>query len=238
MTETIHTLSTPDGAMECYEAEPDGDARGAVIVVQEAFGVNEHIKDVTRRFATAGFHAAAPSLFHRAGGGVAEYTDFETVMKLFDGITDDGTLADIDATIEHLHDCNFADRQIGIVGFCWGGRVTFLVSLRRAIGAGVGFYGGGIAADSPLGAKALIGEAAELQTPWLGLFGDEDGSIPVEQVEALREAVKPASVQTEIVRYPGAAHGFHCDARPDAFNAEAAADAWNRTLAWYDAHLA
>jgi carboxymethylenebutenolidase len=160
------------------------------------------------------------------------------VIKLFEGVTDDGTLGDVDATIEHLRDAGFTEKQVGIVGFCWGGRVTFLVSARRAIGAAVGFYGGGIAADSPLGPKALIGEAATLQTPWLGLFGDEDGGIPVEQVEALREALREAPVETEIVRYPGAAHGFHCDARPDAFHAEAAADGWNRTLAWFDAHLA
>jgi carboxymethylenebutenolidase len=237
MAETTLSLTTPDGAMECFEATPDGDARGAVIVVQEAFGVNEHIRDVTRRFASAGFHAVAPSFFHRAGGGVAEYGDFEKVIKLFEGVTDDGTLADIDATIEHLRTAGFSDAQIGIVGFCWGGRVTFLVSVRRAIGAGVGFYGGGIAGDSPLGPKALIDEAAALHTPWLGLFGDEDASIPVEQVEALREALQDASVANEIVRYEGAPHGFHCDARPDAFHQKAAADAWNRTLAWYDSHL-
>ena len=238
MAETTVTVSTPDGDMECYEVTPDGDARGAIIVVQEAFGVNDHIRDVTGRFARAGFHAVAPALFHRAGGGVADYTDFGTVMKLFEGLTDDGTLTDIDATIEHLRARDFSDRQIGIVGFCWGGRVTFLVSARRAIGAGVGFYGGGITVDSPLGYKALMDEAPSLKTPWLGLFGDEDGSIPVESVEQLREALKGASVDTEVVRFPGAAHGFHCDARPDAFHAEAAADAWNRSLAWFDAHLA
>ena len=238
MPESTVTLSTPDGDMECFEATPEADARGAVIVIQEAFGVNDHIKDVTRRFAKAGFHAVAPALFHRAGGGVADYGDFEKLMKLFDGVTDDATLMDIDATVEHLRSRDFADQQMGIVGFCWGGRVTFLVSARRAIGAGVGFYGGGIAGDSPLGFKGLLDEAANLQTPWLGLFGDEDASIPVESVEELREALKGASVATDIVRYEGAGHGFHCDARPDAFHAEAAADAWNRTLAWFDTHLA
>jgi carboxymethylenebutenolidase len=222
--------------MECYEAAPDGDARGAVIVVQEAFGVNDHIRDVTQRFATAGFHAVAPSLFHRAGGGVADYGDFESLMKLFDGVTDEGTLADIDTTVEHLRSCDFTDRQIGIVGFCWGGRVTFLVSARRTIGAGVGFYGGGIVSSSPLGFDPLIEEAATLETPWLGLFGDEDGSIPVADVETLREALRDAPVDTEIVRYAGAGHGFHCDARGE-FDAAAAADAWNRTLAWFDHHL-
>ena len=85
---------------------------------------------------------------------------------------------------------------------------------------------------------ALIGEAASLQTPWLGLFGDEDGSIPVADVEALREALGSAPVATEIVRYPGAQHGFHCDAREENYHAGAAADVWVRTLAWLDADLA
>ena len=90
--------------MEIYEATPDGEPRGAVIVVQEAFGVNDHIQDVTRRFAAAGYHAVAPALFHRAGGGTAPYDDFTKVMPLFEGVTDDGILADVDATIAHLED--------------------------------------------------------------------------------------------------------------------------------------
>lgn len=237
MPETTFTLTTPDGPMECYEATPDSDARGAVIVVQEAFGVNDHIRDVTRRFAAAGYHAVAPALFHRAGGGTADYGDFAAVMPLYEGVTDDGTLSDVDATLEHLRDGGFSDKQVGIVGFCWGGRVTFLVSARRSLGAGVGFYGGGIASASGLGFEPLIGEAVTLKTPWRGLFGDEDGSIPVEDVEKLREALRAAPVAADVVRYAGAGHGFHCDARPD-FNPEAAADGWARTLAWFDTHLA
>ncbi|HEY8215882.1 MAG TPA: dienelactone hydrolase family protein [Acidimicrobiia bacterium] len=231
-------LDTADGPMACFEAAPDGDARGAVIVVQEAFGVNEHIRDVTRRFAAAGHHAIAPALFHRAGGGTADYGDFAAVMPLFEGVSDEGILMDVDAGREHLHGAGFADAAIGIVGFCFGGRVTFLASARRALGAGVGFYGGGIASKGLLPFDALIGEAATLRTPWLGLFGDEDASIPVGDVEALREALKAAPVPAEIVRYPGAQHGFHCDARPDNYHAEASSDAWARTLAWLETHLA
>jgi carboxymethylenebutenolidase len=237
MPNTTHTLTTADGPMDVYEATPDGDARGAVIVVQEAFGVNDHIRDVTRRFAAAGFHAVAPTMFHRSGGGTADYGDYGAIMPLFEGVTDDGVLTDVDATLDHLHGRDFRDAQIGIVGFCWGGRATFLVSARRALGAGVGFYGGGIASKSGLGFEALIDEVATLKTPWLGLFGDEDASIPVEEVEKLREALKAAPVATDVVRYAGAGHGFHCDVRAD-FHPEAAADAWSRTLAWFDAHLA
>lgn len=231
-------LDTPDGPMAVFEATPDGDARGAVVVIQEAFGVNAHIRDVTARFAAAGYHAVAPAYFHRAGGGAVEdYTDFAAIFPLFEGLSDDGILVDTDAALDHLRAAGFPDDRIGIVGFCFGGRATFLVSLRRALGAGVGFYGGGIATKGVLPFPALVDDAADLRTPWLGLFGDEDASIPVADVEHLREALGAAAVDTEVVRYADAPHGFHCDARAD-YHEPSATDAWARTLAWFDAHLA
>jgi carboxymethylenebutenolidase len=233
------TLATQDGAMGVYEATPDGAARGAIVVVQEAFGVNEHIKDVTRRFAAEGYHAVAPAFFHRAGGGCIEdydNMDFNEIIKLFTGLTDDTILADTDAALAHLHDAGFSDSQIGVVGFCFGGRVAFLVSLRRALGAGVTFYGGGIASPGALPAPTLIEDAAQLQTPWLGLFGDLDGMIPPDSVEALRIAVKDAKVDTEIVRYAEADHGFHCDARA-SYHEASAKDGWDRALAWFGTRL-
>ncbi len=117
-------LTTADGPMRLYEAVPDGDARGAVVVIQEAFGVNPHIEDVTRRFADAGYHAVAPDMFHRTGpDAIVDYGDFGPVMEHFAGIgSDDAILADVDATIDYLHSIGFADQQIGIVGFCFGGQ--------------------------------------------------------------------------------------------------------------------
>jgi carboxymethylenebutenolidase len=239
MRTSTFTLTTDDGEMEVYEAAPDGDAVGGLIVIQEAFGVNDHIRDVTRRSADAGYHAVAPSLFHRAGGGTADYGDMEAVMRLFAGLTDDGFLMDVDACIAHLGVEGFAPEQVGIVGFCMGGRVTFLVAARRRLGGAVGFYGGGIVEAGRLPFPALIDDVATMRTPWLGLFGDADAGIPVEQVERLRtELDRSAPVDHDIVRYPGAQHGFHCDARPDAFNAEAAADGWSRAIAWLSAHVA
>jgi carboxymethylenebutenolidase len=232
-----HTLQIADGPMRLYEALPDGSPKGAVIVIMEAFGVNDHIEDVTRRAAAAGYHAVAPDLFHRAGGGVAAYDDFGKVMSLFSGLTDDGTLADVDAAIEHLHAAGFSDGQIGIVGFCWGGRVVFLTVARRAIGAGVTFYGGGIVAPGGLPFDPLMDEAKSLKAPWLGLFGDEDAMIPVEGVEALRADLDRTNpVPHEIVRYD-ADHGFHCDGRPAVYDEAAAKDAWGRAIAWFDQHL-
>jgi carboxymethylenebutenolidase len=229
-------LPTPDGSMDVYEAFPDGEPKGAVIVIQEAFGVNDHIQDVTRRIAAAGYVGVAPAMFHRAGGGTAPYDDFSQVMPLFEGISDDGILADVDATVAHLEAQGFASERIGIVGFCFGGRVTFLVATRRALGAAVTFYGGGIVNASPLGLGPLVDEAGALLTPWLGLFGDLDKGIPVDDVETLRGAVAGASVANEIVRYPEADHGFHCDAR-DAYHEDSARDAWARALGWFDTHL-
>ena len=230
----------PDGSMRLYEARPDGDdgpAKAAVIVIMEAFGVNDHIEDVTRRFAAAGFHAVAPDLYHRAGGGTAPYDDFSKVMPLFDGLdSDEKLLVDVDAARRHLHAAGWADSQIGVVGFCFGGRLSLLVSLHRPIGAGVGFYGGGIVnARFPM-FPAFVDQVPNLAVPWLGLFGDQDGSIPVADVEQLREALAGASADTEIVRYADADHGFHCDVR-DSYHPDAAQDGWSRTLAWFDRYL-
>jgi carboxymethylenebutenolidase len=234
---TTYTLTTADGEMDLYEAVPEGDPIGAVVVIQEAFGLNEHIRDVTRRFADEGYHAVAPALFHRAGGGTAPYGDFSKVMPLFDGFTDEGTLIDVDAAGAHLHAAGWSDDRIGIVGFCMGGRVSFLVALRRQLGAAVGFYGGGIVTARRRAMPTLIGEATELRTPWLGLFGDLDAAIPVEDVERLRATLEGAAVSTEIVRYADAEHGFHCDER-ESYNESAAKDAWTRTLDWLRRHLA
>jgi len=238
------TLDHPDGAMRLYEARPDGEpgpsgnARAAVIVIQEAFGVNDHIEDVTRRFADAGYHAVAPDLFHRAGGGTAPYDDFSKVMPLFEGLDgDDALLRDVDAALDHLHASGWDDAQIGIVGFCLGGRISMLVSLRRPLGAGVGFYGGGIITGRFPQFPPLVDELPTLTVPWLGLFGDLDGGIPIDDVEQLRGALDPLETDTEIVRYPDADHGFHCDVRA-SYNEAAARDGWARTLAWFDSHLA
>lgn len=236
MADATHQLTTADGPMELYEALPDGAPAGAVIVVQEAFGVNDHIRDVARRFAEQGYRAVAPAFFHRAGGGTAPYGDFSKVMPLFQGLSDDAVLMDIDAAREHLRAAGVSDAQTGLVGFCWGGRVAFLAAARRRLGACVGFYGGGIVTSRRPGVPPLIDEAATLQTPWLGLFGDRDQGIPVADVERLREALGAAQVATDVVRYADAEHGFHCDER-ESYHEAAAKDGWARTLDWLRTHL-
>lgn len=239
MTTTAdHTIQTSDGPMRLYEARPDGDPRGGVIVIMEAFGVNAHIEDVTRRFAAEGYLAVAPDLFHRAGGGTAAYDDFGKLMSLFEGLTDDGILVDVDAAIQHLTAAGIPQGKIGIVGFCFGGRVAFLAGARRPLGAAVTFYGGNIINQGPLPYPPLLDDVPTMKTPWLGLFGDKDAIISPEDVELLRsETQSKAPVPTEIVRYADADHGFHCDDRPAVYDEAAAQDGWRRTLDWFARHL-
>jgi carboxymethylenebutenolidase len=229
-------IATTSGELPAYDARPDGEARAAVIVIQEAFGVTAHIEDVARRCADAGYRAVAPHLFHRSGDPVLAYDDIAAARPQMEALTQDGLLDDLDATLGYLGEAGFGASQVGIVGFCMGGTVSFLAGARRPLGAAVSFYGGGVA-EGRFGMPPLVELAPSLRAPWLGLYGDQDQGIPVEQVETLREAAGRASVPTELVRYPDAGHGFHCDDRPAAYHEVSAKDAWSRTLSWFEQHL-
>ncbi|WP_131787709.1 dienelactone hydrolase family protein [Protofrankia symbiont of Coriaria ruscifolia] len=234
--ETV-TLSTADGPMEAFVAHPVGRPRGGVVVAQEAFGLTDYIVDVCDRFATAGWRAIAPALFHRAGSPVFPYDgDFTAIRPTMQTLNSLDILEDVDASMALLADEGTAVGRIAVVGFCMGGTVATIAAVHRPLGAAVSFYGGGLA-EGRFGEAPLIEIAPRLQAPWLGLFGDRDQSIPVEQVEAIRSAAQDAPAPTKIVRYPDAGHGFHCDARPAAYNAAAAEDAWARTLTWLEAHI-
>jgi carboxymethylenebutenolidase len=233
---TTVSVATGDGDMEIYDVEPDNAPNGAVIVLQEAFGVNDHIEDVTRRFAQAGYRSVAPHLFHRSGDPALDYGNFEKIMPHMQALSEAGLLEDLDVTLDYLAGAGFVASRVGVVGFCMGGSVTFLAAARRALGAAVTFYGGGVG-EGRFGMPPLVDLAPGLKTPWLGLFGDEDQGIPVDQVESLRTAAATASVPTEIVRYAGAAHGFHCDARPDSYHEASAKDGFRRTLDWFENYL-
>jgi carboxymethylenebutenolidase len=236
MPDPLVKIDTADGPMPAYEVTPDGAAKGGVVVVQEAFGVTRHIEEIAERLGAAGWHALAPALFHRQGSPVFSYDDLTPVMPAMQQLTAAGIRLDISASIEHLEAAGFPPARQGIVGFCMGGSVTFYSAVDHAVGAAVTFYGGGIA-EGRFGYGPQVAQAANLQTPWLGLFGDLDRGIPPEQVEALRAAAAPASVPTDVVRYADADHGFNCNDRPAVYNEAAAGDAWSRTLAWFDAHI-
>jgi carboxymethylenebutenolidase len=235
MPNTVEVTTKDDSSMLLYDAEPERDPKGAVIVIQEAFGVNGHIEDVTRRFAAAGYRAVAPHVFHRSGDPVLGYDDIAQVMPHMQAVTQSGLLADIDATLDYLAGAGFRTGEVGIVGFCMGGSVAFYMAVRYPLGAGVTFYGGGVASGR-FGFSSQIDMAPQLQAPWLGLYGDRDQSIPIEQVESLLQAASKAPVATEVVRYEGAEHGFHCDARP-SYHGPSSDDAWCRTLDWFETHI-
>lgn len=234
-TQTLQ-IDTLDGPMPCYEATPEDEPRGSVVVIQEAFGVNHHIEDVCRRLAREGYRAVAPHLYHRSGTTAFEYGDFSTVRPAFDALTDADQLTDVDATLEYLRESTDCER-IGIVGFCMGGRTSFMVGAVRSLGAAVTYYGGGIVTERAPGRPSLMHLVPTIKTPWLGLFGQEDQSIPPEELDQLRWATAAAPVETDMVVYPGAGHAFNSDPRP-SYHEPSAKDAWSRTLDWFARHIA
>jgi carboxymethylenebutenolidase len=212
------------------------ESKQAVIVIQEAFGVNAHIRSVADRFADAGYFAVAPQLFHRDGSPEIAYDDFPSAMKYMANLNKDGLTNDLKATTDFLATLEYRAANVGIVGYCMGGTVSFYAATTGDVGAATSFYGGGVATGR-FGLAPLVELAADLRCPWLGLYGDLDSGIPVDQVEALRAAAATSAFPTDIVRYPDAEHGFHCDGRPNVYNETAARDAHQRTLDFFAANL-
>jgi carboxymethylenebutenolidase len=206
-----------------------------VVVAQEAFGVNDHIVDICDRLAAQGWLAVAPHLYHRSGDGTFGYDDISKVRPFMQALAADEILADVDDALAHLSGAGVPLAATGVVGFCMGGTVSLHVATERDVGAAVTFYGGGVA-QGRFGFPPMVDAAPSLRCPWLGLFGDRDSGIPVEDVEALRASAATSGQVTEIVRYPDAEHGFNCDVRA-SYHKEAADDAWKRTLAWFDTYL-
>ena len=215
--------------------EPAGDPKGGIVVIQEIFGVNDHIEDVGRRIAVTGWLSVAPHLFHRTGDPQLDYTDMEEGRAHAGKLTADGVLEDVDAAIARIAEAGIPVSRTGIVGFCMGGSVALVVAARRELGAAVTFYGGGVT-EGRFGFGALVDEAPELKAPWLGLYGDLDTAIPIEGVEELRIAAARSGQPTEIVRYPDAGHGFNCDQRA-SYHEPSATDAWRRMVEWFEHHL-
>lgn len=237
MTGQTVSLPTPDGAMPAHDALPPDDARGGVIVVQEAFGVTAHIEDVANRFAAAGYRALAPHFFHRGGSPIFAHDDITGAMGGVNVLTGASIRADVDAALAYFGAAGLPPERCAIVGFCMGGSISCFAAAEYPLGAAVTFYGGGVTESRWKGVPPLAELGPRLRTPWLGLYGDQDGGIPIDQVEALRSAAAQASVPTEVQRYAEAGHAFHNDARPDRHHAESASDAWQRTLAFLEAHI-
>ena len=230
-----------DGEMPAYRAMPaKGKNFPVALVVQEIFGVHEHIKDICRRFAKLGYMAVAPSLYARQGD--TTQLKMEDVMKVVAKVPDEQVMADLDSTVAWARSTGKSDaRHVGITGFCWGGRIVWLYAAHsKEVDAGVAWYGRLVsspnAKPNPLTPRQPIEVVDELHAPVLGLYGAKDTGIPVETVERMREALKKskskAARQSELIVYPEAGHGFHADYRP-SYNKEAATDGWQRLQAWF-----
>ncbi len=233
----ILAVDTTDGPMSLFMAEPEGSPRGAITVIQEAFGVTPHIQGVCEWLAESGWLAVAPALYHRADIEVFEYTDLESALPVMMTLTRAGIDTDLDATLSYLSLFGYDADRLGMVGFCMGGSVALYAAATRPLGAAVTFYGGGLT-QARFGFPTGLELSEQIAVPWLGLYGDLDQSIPVADVETLRGLAAARPVPTEVVRYERGQHGFNCDDRPPMFDAEIAADARQRTLAWFDTHLA
>jgi carboxymethylenebutenolidase len=225
------TVHVSDGTtMNAFMARPEGgDRHPALLVFQEAFGVNSHIRDVAKRFAREGFVAIAPELFHRtAPGEQFSYDNFEKVVPHMRAFTEEGLVADMRATCGWLtaSDCVKAD-AIGSTGYCMGGRVSFLANAVLPLKAVVSYYGGGIGPGQA--GPGLLGRTGELHAPMLFYWGGKDQHIPPEQRRAVTDALTAAHKPFVNVEFSEADHGFFCDQRP-SYNAVAARQSWVLTL--------
>ncbi|OWK36552.1 dienelactone hydrolase family protein [Fimbriiglobus ruber] len=229
-------IPVKDGTVPAYRAAPDkGGPFPVVIVVQEIFGVHEHIKDVCRRLAKLGYLAIAPEMYARQGD-VSKLELQDIISKVVSKVPDTQVMSDLDATVEWAKKSGNGDTaKLGITGFCWGGRVVWLYAAHNpALKAGVAWYGrlSGAGKATDLQPKYPIDLAGEIKAPVLGLYGEKDTGIPVKDVEAMREALKKADKPGEIVVYPDAPHAFHADYRP-SYRKAAADDGWKRLLEWF-----
>ena len=223
-----------DQAIPGYRAMPkSGGPFPVVLVVQEIFGVHEHIKDICRRFAKLGYLAVAPELYARQGD-VSKLTSFDEIRGIVSKVPDAQVMSDLDAAVEYAKESGQGDvTRLGITGFCWGGRIVWLYAAHsKQLKAGVAWYGRLVGEPSELFPKHPVNIAAELAAPVLGLYAGKDQGIPLETVEQMRTALKSAKVPAEIVVYPDAQHGFHADYRP-MYKEDDAKDGWNRLQAWF-----
>lgn len=226
-------IATKDGEIPAYRAMPAGKSRLPVaLVVQEIFGVHEHIKDVCRRFAKLGYLAIAPEMYARQGD-VSGLTNMQEIFKIVGTVPDGQVMSDLDAAVAWAGKNGGNTSKLGITGFCWGGRIVWLYAAHNpGLKAGVAWYGRLVGQASELQPKHPVDAAKDLKAPVLGLYGESDQGIPVETIEKMRAACKDAGKTCEIQVYPGGPHGFHADYRP-SYRKEMADDGWKRLQEWF-----
>jgi carboxymethylenebutenolidase len=226
-----------DGGIPAYRAMPSqGRLFPVALVVQEIFGVHEHIKDVCRRLAKLGYMAVAPELYARQGN-VSKLSDIEEIRKVVSKVPDAQVMADLDAAVAWVKASAQGNvEKLGITGFCWGGRIVWLYAEHSAqLRAGVAWYGRLVGKASELQPKHPIDIAARLKAPVLGLYGGNDQGIPLETVEQMRTELKAANSSSSIIVYPDAPHAFYADYRA-SYRKEPAEDGWRRLQAWFKKH--
>jgi carboxymethylenebutenolidase len=239
-TKTVN-VKTPDGTMPAHVARPKG-ASGklpAVIVVMEAFGLNDNIKKIAERIAAEGYEVIAPNFYYRAGGKVVGYDQLQDAIGLMVGWTDAQVVEDVRATVNALQaDPGVDADRIGISGFCMGGRVSYLATCEiPAIRAAVPFYGGGIAGQQfAPGASAPVAKTAKMRGAIQLHFGEKDSYIPPAAIDEIRQALEREKKDFELHVYKGAGHGFFCSERAD-YDEAASATAWERLKGFFKKHL-
>ncbi len=226
--------------MPAYRAAPAGKTGlPVVLVLSEIFGVHEYIADTARRFARAGFLAIAPELFVRQGDAQSYGEMAKLIAEVVSKVPDAQVMADLDATVKWAAANGGDASKLGVTGFCWGGRQTWLYAAHNpAVKAGVAWYGRLVGDATPLNPKHPVDIAAQLKGPVLGLYGSADTGIPLDTVDKMKAALaagSPAAKASTFVVYPEAPHAFHADYRP-TFRKEPAEDGWNRALAWFKQH--
>jgi carboxymethylenebutenolidase len=229
-------IPVPDGQMPAYRAMPA--AAGpfpTVLVVQEIFGVHEHIKDVCRRFAKLGYYAVAPELFARAAD-ISKLSTIDEGRAAAAKVSDRQVMADLDAAAAFAKVERGDTTRLGITGFCWGGRIVWLYSAHSPqLRAGVAWYGRLTGPTNEMQPQHPLDLVDSLKAPVLGLYGGADQGIPNADVEKMRAALKKAAKPSEIMLYDGAPHGFHADYRP-SYREASAKDGWQRLQNWFQKH--
>ena len=233
-------VRTKDGEMVAFRAMPaTGGSFPVILVVQEIFGVHEHIRDVCRRLAKSGYFAIAPELYARQGDA-SKYTDVpKLVADIVSKVPDAQVMADLDATVAFAKASGKADTaRLGITGFCWGGRIVHMYAAHNpGIRAAVAWYGPTARAYAA-GDKTPLDVAPQIKGAVLGLYGGADGGIPNDTVEKMFAALKAAgNTKSEFVIYPDTPHAFNADYRP-SYRKPQADEAWAKMLAWFKRHLA
>ena len=228
-------IPVSDGEIPAYRAAPDKPGVfPTVLVIQEIFGVHEHIKDICRRLAKLGYLAIAPELYARQGD-VSKMTDFgEIISKVVSKVPDKQVMSDLDAATAWAKKSGRGDTsKLAATGFCWGGRIVWLYAAHNPdLKAGVAWYGRLKGQADELHPQHPLDVAANLKAPVLGLYGCADMGIPNDTVEQMRKALQEAKKPSEIVLYPDTPHGFHADYRP-SYRAKEAQEGWKRLLDWF-----